>query len=196
MEFWEKHKKRSPMDNLEMNSVRVDLINVYERLKRATAMRAKALPQHIDSLAITNDDYKLVNPILINAMGELADDLGVIQFANDTPINKLSESLMRDGFIEMLSNMHKEEEDREESSEFMIHYRLPGYSKSGYRVGAVADLIYNALVQYVLRHWYQSLGLYDDMQMAAIEYGRLVQKIKNHSHKFKNKEFKRPYISL
>lgn len=184
----------------EINAARVDLLNVYERLKRATVHRSRGLdindPKLVEKTIITDDDYKIVNPWILNSLSSLADDLGLIEFAQETPLDKLSEELMKDGFIEMLENINKEEEDQEDSSTFMVHYRLPGYNKSGYRTGAVADLIYNALVQYVLRYWYQGLGLYDDMNLAAAEYDRLVLKIRNHSYKFKNKNFRRPYISL
>lgn len=183
------------MDDYGINMIRVDLLGVYERIKRTTSLRAKGLPDIHDEVMVTENHYRFINPLIINALSELADDVGVIELAEDLPLTRLSASLMRDGFMEMISSDGSEEEPKG-YSDFIVHYRLPMNKKSKYRIGAVADLVYNAIVAYVLTRWYQGLGLYDDMQINERDYGRLVLKIRNHSYRFKNKNFSKPYISL
>ena len=184
------------MEEIKKNAIRVDLLDVYERIKRMSAMRARGIPDHTQRIAVTDDDHKLINPLIIQGLSELADDVGVIELAQDTPIDKLSEELMKDGFVELLENQQVDETERREAHEFLVSYRLPGEGGAKYKTGAVAELVYHALANYALKYWYEGLGMYDDMNLKLMEYERLVRKIRNHSYQFKNKKFERPYISL
>ena len=184
------------MDEHGLNMIRVDLLGVYERIKRMTSLRAKGLPEAHDQVMVTESHYRFINPLIVSALSELADDVGVIGLADDLPLSKLSQTLMRDGFMEMIGNHGSDEEEPAEHTDFIVHYRLPLNSDVQYKVGAVAELVYQALAAYALKHWYQGLGLYDDMQLNEREYHRLVEKIRNHSYRFKNKKFSRPTITL
>lgn len=169
-------------------SIRADLLEIYDRLEQITSLRARTIPNVADQIVITEGDYKIVNPMIKEAIGHVATETGAVKEFDISGLDALTEQGLVDWKIKI-------SEGNEDLSRIIAVYRLPKDASSGY-VPAVHEKIYKTIINYVLCEWFKGHGQYDVAGYYEGEYTKGIQQARNASPHYLMSTGKRRPVNL
>ena len=170
------------------HKIRLDLLEMYERLTRYTSLRARTMPEAMDVIIVTESDYATVNPLMRLALGRLSDDIGSLSAFDLSGLDALTASGLEDWKLKIV-------EGAEDLSKVIAIYNLPGEQQEGY-VSAVHEFMYEAVVNEVLSRWYKHLGFYDLAALCEQDYLQGVRQIRNTTPRWKTASSTRRFVGL
>lgn len=173
--------------------IRVDLLEIYERLKRYTSLKARTMPQATAAIVINESDYRTINPFIKLAFADIADLTGELKLMDDSGLDALTESGLKD-WKQRLVEAQKEKEDEEKTDlgKILVVYKLPGETGAKGYVSALHEFIYEAVAYFVLERWFKELGFGEFAQSYRLEYRDYIRKIRNIGPRFNIDSRRRP----
>lgn len=157
------------------NAVRMDLMEVYDRLTRYTSLRARMLVlsnnESAQAMTILQSDYQTVNPLIKLALAEVSDQIGALVDFRTDGLDALSHHGLEDWKMKISGMSSEGQEGSQDLAHIIALYNLPGDTMQAGYVPAIHEFIYEAITSHVLMSWFRHLGLLDVANMYQYEFG-------------------------